>query len=154
MGIREKIWHKVPSRGIEKGEQRERAGRLVMEMQEIGNFISTVGIPAGFAFALLVMIWSVLKAIAPYGQDAYERHAALIDALERSLQEQDRNAEAQLEQLERLTEHIESTSSLRRVAVQAVAILERIARRLEINVANELDSMRRQLDSNEKSSDL
>jgi alcohol dehydrogenase class IV len=116
-----------------------------MGLQEVGQFISTVGIPAGFSFALLVMIWSVLKAIAPYGQDAYERHAALIDALERSLREQDRNAEAQLEQLERLTEHMENTTSLRKVAVQAVGILERVAQRLEINVTDELDSMRRQL---------
>ncbi|HRX79471.1 MAG TPA: hypothetical protein P5307_10455 [Pirellulaceae bacterium] len=117
-----------------------------MGFHEIGQLVSTVGIPAAFAFALLVMIWSVLKAIAPYGQDAYERHAALIDVLQRSLQTQDQNAEAQLEQLERMAEHIESTASLRRVAVQAVAILERIAHRLEINVADELDSMRRHLD--------
>ena len=120
-----------------------------MGMQEIGQFLSMVGVPAGFAFALLVMIWTALKAIAPYGQDAYERHANFLDTLERSLREQDRNAEAQLKQLERLTEHIESNSALRRVAVQAVGIIERIAHRLEIDVAHELDSMRRQLDTNE-----
>lgn len=118
-----------------------------MGLQEIGTFLSLVGVPAGFSFALLVMIWSALKAIAPYGQDAYERHAALVDTLERSLRDQDRNAEAQLKQLERLTEHIESNSALRQVAVQAVAILEKIARRLEINVTDELDSMRRQLNA-------
>jgi alcohol dehydrogenase class IV len=120
-----------------------------MGMQEIGQFLSMVGVPAGFAFALLVMIWRVLKAIAPYGQDAYERHAALVDTLEQSLREQDRNAEAQLKQLERLAERVESNSTLRRVAVQAVAILEQIARRLQIDVEDELDSMRRQLDTNE-----
>jgi len=125
-----------------------------MGPQEIGQFVSTVGIPAGFAFALLVMIWWVLKGIAPYGQDAYERHAALIATLEQSLREQDRNAEAQLAQLERLAEHMDSTTSLRRVAVQAVKILERIAHRLEIDVEAELDSMRRQLDSQRKPDDV
>jgi len=124
-----------------------------MGIQEITQFLSMVGVPAGFAFALLVMIWRALEAIAPYGQDAYVRHAALLDSLEQSLREQDRNATAQLRQIERLSEHVQSNSALRRVAVQAVAILERIAARLEIDVTHELDSMRRQLDAGDSSED-
>ena len=58
-----------------------------MNLEELGRFLSFVGIPAGFAFGLLVMIWRVLKAIAPYGHDVFQRHTELVNTLEESLRE-------------------------------------------------------------------
>ena len=79
-----------------------------MSLEEVGRFLSFVGIPAGFAFGLLLMIWRVLKAIAPYGHDAFRRHTALVDMLEQSLKEQAKTAELQLLQLSKMVEQVEN----------------------------------------------
>jgi hypothetical protein len=116
-----------------------------MSLEQIGRFLSFVGIPAGFAFGLLLMVWRVLRAIAPYGHDVMQRHAALVNTLEESLKEQAKTAELQLLQVNRLADQTKSTIVLRRAALSAVEVLEKISRRLEIDVEIEIQSMKHHL---------
>jgi hypothetical protein len=116
-----------------------------MGLDELGRFISQIGIPAGFAFGLLLLIWQVIKLLGPYGRDLYAHHTSLVKTLELTLKEQSVNAEQQLSLLKQLADQTDNTIVLRKAAIQAATILERIAQRLELDVESETSVIRQQL---------
>ena len=116
-----------------------------MSIDEIGKLVSQIGIPAGFAFGLLLLIWQVIKLVGPYARDFCDHHTSLMNTLEETLKEQSVSAAQHLVLLEKLGDQTGNTVVLRKVAVHAVSVIEKIARRLELDVDTEVRAMRQQL---------